>query len=156
MQINELEIRYLESLWNLLNLRRAILLTEHRQDPFDLLDEKYRVEFGPCSHEEADNQMVNKIKNGRKYLNSNNLYNILDYIHKLLVYKLITVTPNNNENEFNPKIDIDCVLSEDFSEQLGTTRLEFKLDELDLSDVKLENVHSLWTALVHIYLEEKN
>jgi hypothetical protein len=41
-KINELEMSYLESLWNLLNLRKSILLTEHGQVPFDQLDEEYK------------------------------------------------------------------------------------------------------------------
>ena len=40
--MNELEMTYLLSLWNLLNFKKAVLLTEHGQDPFDELHESFK------------------------------------------------------------------------------------------------------------------
>lgn len=42
--LNNLKMEHLRSLWILLNFTRAILLTDHHQDPFDELDDSFKKE----------------------------------------------------------------------------------------------------------------
>ena len=68
----------LKSLWDLLGLRRAILLTQYRQDPFDQLDDKYKehIELNPTLPNEkslSDQDLVDFICKGKKFVNFKNL-----------------------------------------------------------------------------------
>jgi hypothetical protein len=211
-QVNELEVTYLQSLWNSLSLRRVILLTEHGQDPFDQLSYHYRVAIDAAGdaaaaaeataatavaneeseYDEAtmatneankkDARIIEKLKKHRQHINLSNLYGLLDFVYKLIVFKLIPTktvaaamnaadeTMNNaagaaaeaTEDEtvqMNPQFEIKFVLSADSMDDddlNGTELLQFSLDDYDLTEIRLENVHHLWKLLIKIYLDLNN
>ena len=73
---------YLKSLWNLLNMRKAILLTEHGQDPFDELSDDYKEQMDDLSKKSS-------------YLKEEYVFNILEIVYKLIYNQLISSSNNN-------------------------------------------------------------
>lgn len=158
----------MESLWNLLNLRRAILLTEHGQDPFDQLDERYRVNISTASlitlkhkilRTNVDSLIVEKIKNNRAYVDLSNLHNLIDFVYRFILLKLMSnendkreSNSNDEENEMNSNIDIAHILSayDDYSDEFGALS-EFTINEFNVENIKLENIHHFWKLLIKIY-----
>lgn len=172
-KVNELETVYLESLWNLLSLRRVILLTEHNQDPFDQLDETYRVQIrledidsqssnnDELTAKEIEQLVIDHIKKKKNVPNLENLSNLLDFIYKFIIYKLIPLSTENNgdddENQtFNGDHEIVYFLNAESIEISSTRSIEFNLDEFNLENIRLKNVHQLWRCFVKIFLDIRN
>ncbi len=147
-KINELEMSYLESLWNLLNLRKSILLTEHGQDPFDQLVEEYK--------ELLDESCADVIGANKSFLKEETIFNVLNLIYKLITYRLI---PSNNQEEIiNVEISLQDMLDEMLSDetQSGSEAESINLTSFNLKDFKLKNVYHIWKLLIGIYLEKKS
>ena len=171
-KVNELETIYLESLWNLLSLRRVILLTEHNQDPFDQLDETYRVQISledidtqsnndDLTAKEIEQLVIDHIKKKKNVPNLENLSNLLDFIYKFIVYKLIPLSTENNSDDdenqtFNGEHEIIHFLNTESMEISSTRSIEFNLDEFNLENIRLKNVHQLWRCFVKIFLDIRN
>jgi len=167
-KINELETIYLESLWNVLSLRRVILLTEHGQDPFDQLSESYRAaiqleDIGKSSNDltpqEIEKHVIEYIKTNKRYPNLENLFNLLDFLYKFIVYKLIPSSQSSNADDdfqaYNKENEIKYFLSPDSIEILGSN-LEFELKEFNLENIRLKNIYQLWRCFVKLFLDVKN
>ncbi|RNA31081.1 E3 ubiquitin-ligase RNF213-like [Brachionus plicatilis] len=169
-QISELDVSYLKSLWNLLNLRRAILLTEHRQEPFDALNDAFRhpiqkeqdnQENGIDDNDGNKNEELAKTIISNKYQKPENMLIILEFLYKYIIYRLIPNSESfekskNDETELlNGEIPIEHVFNElandtDFSQD----QVDFQI--IDLNNIKLKNVNHLWKILVIIYLKNSN
>lgn len=163
-----METNCLESLWNLLNLRRFFILTEHGQDPFDELDEIYRVKLewidmsaiscdnNEMSEEDNDLKLTELIRKNKRFVKMENLYNLLDFIYKFIIYELIPLQQNENidgENQaINPEFDIEYILNPDLLTKLNTI-LEFDLNVFNLANIKLKNIFHLWMLFIKIYLD---
>jgi hypothetical protein len=126
--LNELEVVYLQSLWNILSLKRVILLTQFGQNPFDKIKNNYRVLITICKADgqlqisedhnndkyfyNPDNEDYTKddktittfILEGKKIANSSNLLNFLHHIYHLINFKLI---PNKDRQIADDDDDFD-------------------------------------------------
>lgn len=159
-----------------MNLRRVILLTEHNQDPFDQLDEIYRVQIrleditdsqqsnnDELTAKEIEQLVIDHIKKKKNVPNLENLSNLLDFIYKFIVYKLIR-SPSSTENNgddgenqtFNGEHEIVHFLNAESMEISSTRSIEFNLDEFNLEKIRLKNVHQLWQCFVKIFLDIRN
>ena len=184
IQINELEMTHLQSLWNLLSLKRVILLTEHGQDPFDKLNAKYKVpislenettsmdtnesEISSDSDDDKnlsklDQILMEKICRDKKFINLNNMFNFINLLYKLVVCKLIRASENESDdndglvNESNLKENLVGLMDE-LSIDVKSAKNEevLELDVFNLSGLKLKHAYHLWKLAVNIYLTKKN
>lgn len=153
----------MESLWNVLRLRQVTLLTEHRQDAFDQLDNSYRVlitvdQIGvEIDTNDAENMNAEKTElliadriKMNKQPSAENLYNLLDVLYKLIVYKL---TNEGVVENLDPQHQIKYFLNPEYVEIPGV-KLGLDFDAFNLDNVRLENVHHLWRLLVKISTRE--
>lgn len=169
-KISGLQTVYLESLWNLLSLKHVLLLTEHGQDPFDRLQDDYRDfldlnDFGIISEgkevEEINKLIMERIRNGKKYLNVNNMHNLLDFLYKFIVYKLIPASEMQSEARGDEDVQFDGsllilhLLTPDAVEDLEN-HFELEFNDCNLDNFRLKHIYQLWKFLVKIYLEIKS
>jgi hypothetical protein len=164
--LNELEVVYLESLWNILSLKRVVLLTQFGQDPFDEISDTYRVKISlnndenePIIYDPDDNDhkindeiITRQILKGKKVANLSNLLNFLHYLYHLVNFKL-TINNNNNSDDFNYNlIDVKDIIQQIVEEDdLKQSENTFSFDEYDLKDIKCQNICHLWNLMVTLY-----
>jgi len=182
-------VSYLQSLWNLLSLKRLILLTEHGQDGFDKIDGQYKVMVENQTEEEMsldeDNEeseassnlydktnenssskslsnferiLMEKICKEKKFVNLINLFNFINLLYKLIVYKLMQ--PNGSDENVLWEASLKEILVgliDELNLDISSKSEEIvDLEEFDISDFKLKNVIHLWKLVVNIYLLKKN
>ena len=176
--MNELDVTYLQSLWNLLSLKRVILLTEHGQDPFDKLNDKYKAQIilenedtflDPYESSEnkhlskSDQILMERICRDKKFINLNNMFNFMNLLYKLVVCKLIQASANEaDEDSF---VNDESNLKENLFGLIDELNMDVKsarngevldLDALNLSGFKLKHTYHVWKLAVNIYLTKKN
>lgn len=181
-QINELDLGYLESLWNILNLRRVILLTEHKQDPFDELEHLYRENIpidliqGEISNYSSDYSsdasedeqkrldriecnIMDYIKRKKKYMKLKDVLSILNLVYKLIIYKLIkreSDEKNQEEvEEINPDMKLIHLLCSDEIDQTDNKEDQIDFECFNFENIQLKHIYHLWKLLVRIYLDAK-
>ncbi len=180
----------MQSLWNLLSLKRLILLTEHGQDGFDKIDGQYKVMIENQTEDEVsldqendaseanstlydkNNEnssnskslsnfelaLIEKICKEKKFINLTNLFNFINLLYKLIVFKLM----HQNKNDENVLWEVSLKeilvgLIEEWNLDMSSKSEEaIDLEEFDLSDFKLKNVMHLWKLVVNIYILKKN
>ncbi len=136
---------YLQSLWNLLNLRKAILLTEHGQDPFDELDDSFKESI----KQDDINNLISKC-----YFKEEYIFNILELMYKLINQQLIA-SNQNEDDKISNEINLEDILNELIDEENAhNDKVYFK--KFNLEDIKLKHVYHMWKLLVGIYSEKKN
>ncbi len=136
---------YLKSLWNLLNMRKAILLTEHGQDPFDELSDEYKEQMDDLSKKSS-------------YLKEEYVFNILEIVYKLIYNQLISSSNNNQDNdetEMSNEIDLEDILTEMANEENNSNSFKIDFKKLNLENIKLKHTYQFWKYLVGIYSEKK-
>ena len=163
----------MESLWQLLNLRKALLLTQHGQDSFDQLNIIYKEPIQTTGFATAsttcitnknltseESNIIRDISKNKEYLKKQNLFNVLSLLHKLIVNKLIPISDfNDDENKMNPTMSLEDILTEMSDE---TNSLQAKssdriyLDEYYLRSLQLKHVCHVWKLFVCIYLSKND
>ncbi len=168
-----MEVTYLESLWNLLSLRRVMLLTEHGQDPFDQMNDNYKQSAHKDSidksddadddevlvkkHAELETNLAAHICRGKKFIKASSIFNIIDIFYKFIVYKLIpsTMSLDNqegvdlNDATYSPDLDLEHILTHDeFVDQLVAS-MHGDSDEERGADLKLFDFSKI--KLKHVY-----
>ena len=125
---------YLKSLWNLLNMRKAILLTEHGQDPFDELSDDYKEQIDDLSKKSS-------------YLKEEYVFNILEIVYKLIYNQLISSSNNNQDNdetEMSNEIDLEDILTEMANEENNSNSFKIDFKKLNLENIKLKHIYQFW------------
>lgn len=178
-----------------------ILLTEHGQDPFSQLGNQYRERFelavdSSCASDQAPTssssdsdseskssdddcdddehtRVVEYIRKHKRYPNTENLFNLLDFLYKLIVYKLVPTsetpvtaggdsgghnadadeTPFNVENDLVDFLQSDSVDLLGYRDRDGAAPASFRLIEFNLEKVKLKHIYQVWKCLVKIFGE---
>lgn len=177
-----METIYAESLWNLLSLRRVVLLTEHGQDPFSRLPDQYRTPIEIDSNssttsssstsdsdsetasstrkeDDQDRCAIDHIRKHKRYPNTENLFNLLDFLYKFITYKLVPTSEEaSDETNFNIENNLVDFLGADSIELLGGGGMisTFELAEFNLENIKLKHIHHVWRYLIGIYSEVRN
>ena len=165
----------MESLWSTLNLRKAVLLTEHGQDSFDQLDVTFKEPFLIDEATAADLAQINifsiKLTNDesnlmrsicrwRQYPKKKNVYNTLALLFKLIVNKLISIHDVlDDENSLNPNMSLESTLlgileedADDAEQRQIKEDDRAQLAEFTLNRFKLRHVYHVWKLFVCIYL----
>ena len=157
-QVNDLEVTYLHSLWNLLSLRRVVLLSEHGQDPFDQLNDAFKVNLtNQGSEEDSDEFFMSQISKGKRFVNLTNLFSLLNVVYKFIVFKLVFIA--ENEEADLAEMSMSDVLTEILDEPIfGKTSDDERIDlnEYNFADIKVKHVAHLWKLLVKIFSNLKN
>lgn len=141
-------------------------MTEHGQDPFDQLPELYRTaitleDLGETENdltaEEIERRVINYIQKNKRYPNLENLFNLLGFLYKFIVYKLIPLNQNleASEQAFNPENELHLFLGPDSVEMLASNP-EFDLKAFNMNNIRLKNIHQMWRFLVRIFLNIKS
>jgi hypothetical protein len=143
----------LKSLWNLLSLRRVLLLTQHGQDAIDQLNEKFKE---PNNNDYDLATLQEDILSGKKSVNLINHFNILSILYKLIVYKIIPEDSIISDTESFENMDTEIKdLIEELDAETNNENSEEKIDlsGYNLKGFKIKNVWNLWKVLVSIYFE---
>ena len=151
---------YLKSLWNLLSFRRVLLLTHHGQDAIDKLDDKFKEPIKIDSTTE-DKDLKELILAGKGCVNSINLFNVLNLLYKLIVYKLIpetetTNTDNETDQVNSSEIEIIDLIQELFEQTKSDTKNEdeqIHLSEFHIKGLKAKNIYHVWKLFVGFYFD---
>ena len=165
--INDLDMGYLRSLWHLLNMRRAILLTQHGQDSFDQLNDDFKCDvdgsqFGSTQGDAADleNKLTLHITRNRKHFGPSNLFKLLYILYQFITNKLIEesrqqskqfeVEHSSSEFDLN---DALCEFNDELSsEQTATAEAEmFDLGQYCFTGIQVKHIWFVWKLLVKIY-----
>ncbi len=179
-EIEELSIVYLKSLWDLLNIRRAILLTEHGQDPFDQLNESFKYQIradddfssdDESKAETSDSQesdekeremkinekLIKKLVNGKIFLNLNNLFRILRLLYKFIVHKLYFLNETNVQEytELRLESTLQELIEEEQEENEVNKEEKVQLKDFDLRNFQVKNTFHLWKLFTKVYLESR-
>ena len=144
---------YLKSLWNLLSLRRVLLLTQYGQDAIDQLNEKFKE---PNNDYLDLAKLPDYILSGKKNVNLINHFNILNILYKLIVYKIIPEDSIISETESFENMDTEIKdLIEELDAETNDENSEEKIDltSYNLKGLKIKNIWNLWKVLVSIYFE---
>lgn len=139
---------YLKSLWNLLSFQRVLLLTQHGQDPFSQLDEKFK------SNIELDDEpiLMDRICAVSRTKNLTNLFHILNLVYKLIAFKLTLEADTLDYLE----MEISDVLETLTEEFCGSIEDKIDLSGFNLEQVKVKNVFHLWKVISKLYFQLKN
>lgn len=143
----------MKSLWNLLSLRRVLLLTQHGQDAIDQLNEKFKE---PNNNDYDLATLQKDILSGKKSVNLINHFNILSILYKLIVYKIIPEDSIISDTESFENMDTEIKdLIEELDAETNNENSEEKIDlsGYNLKGFKIKNVWNLWKVLVSIYFE---
>ena len=101
---------------------------------------------------------MEKICKEKKFINLTNLFNFINLLYKLIVFKLM----HQNKNDENVLWEVSLKeilvgLMDEWNLDLSSKSEEaVDLEEFDLSDFKLKNVMHLWKLVVNIYILKKN
>lgn len=143
-------------MWNLLNLHRAILLTEHGQDPFDLLNDAFRY---PIQENEGENfeELATKIM-AKKYPQPEEMLILLEFMYNCIVHWLIPnsesyeASKNDDSALWNGEMSIKDVFDELINEMdILKDHIDFSL--INIENIKLKNFYHLWKLCVHFFLK---
>ncbi len=149
---------YLKSVWNLLSLRRVLLLTHHGQDAFTQLDDLFKAEIGQETKNDNQTQLLDKICLSKRTINLMNLFRLLNLFYYLIVFKLMSLNENQILNdESYAELNISDALNElIFENEYSKDHEEpVSLNEYTFKDLKLKNIHHLWKLLVSLYFDLK-
>ena len=163
-ELNDLEVVYLRSLWELLNFRRVVLLTEHGHDPFDQLSDAFKsTEFarpGQTGSDDWEAWLTSELIGSRRSVNSSILFEHLSLIYHLIAYKLVGETLRQNDAEIHDSAqqnlkdvliqyfeDVKAMRPNDEASSLNTSKLNYNA-------FKLAHVFAVWKALVRLYTRE--
>ena len=169
-----MDVTYLQSLLNLLSLKRVILLTEHGQDAFDRLSDQYKAsletetsesELSMDSEQElasTDEEKAKKVEKiakekickGKTSVNVTSLFNLLNQTYRFMLFKLIS-SNGGDDAAFN-EVSIKDVLEEFIYETNTNQEESLDLKEFDLRGFKLKNIYHFWKLIVQIYMDKKN
>ena len=177
--ISELEVVYLQSTWNLLSLKRVLLLTEHGQDPFDQLSATFKADLdmdefiARLKENEVDlpiikdNKQAKVAKNhetilmdfitqGRRHFNKIQLFNILALFYHYITYKLINEKPSEESDEAQAgEHSLHDVLQEFNDEMFGNENEQnVDFEKYDFRFMKVKHVINIWKLLVKAYCSE--
>ncbi len=154
LKINDLEVCYLKSLWNLLSFKRAALLTQHGQDPFPQLNEHYKE---PISLEPGDQYQV---LCPDQSISAAHLFHMLNLVYRIITFKLTVIVQGEaKEDQGEAKEELNIVeVIETLVEEGNYNDLEEKIDmtRFCLKDIRLKNIFQLWKSLLNAYLSVKN
>ena len=162
------------------------MLTEHGQDPFHKLNSLYKVKVSYSLEDETnfenendnsetssnldekidensdeilsnfDQTLMENICKGKNYINMINLFNFINLLYKLIVFKLQSSA--NEENNWNVNLkDMLIGLMEELNQSDANKLNEeaVDLEEFNITEFKLKNVYHLWQLIVNIYLSKK-
>lgn len=140
----------MKSLWNLLSFRRILLLTHHGQDAIDKLDDRFKEKI-QITEDDNDKQLKEQILAGKICVNSINLFNILNLLYKLIVYKLIPESEASNNTDTDQAnrigIEISDLIQELFEQTITDTQnIETHIDltEYYLKALKAKHAYHDW------------
>lgn len=155
---------YLESLWNLLTLRRVMLLTEHGQDPFDQLDASYKqnirepdTESDESNQHTVDQTLIDQICNGKRFVKPNTVFSWLDLLNKFIVYRL-TSKQSAQDASRDPKLSLnDVIANDEFVDQIVARYgdQDINPNDFNFSTIQLQHIYHLWRLFNLIYLNNK-
>jgi hypothetical protein len=105
-----------------------------------------------------DQILMEKICKEKKFINLTNLFNLINLLYKLIVFKLMQ--PNANDENALWEVSLKDILDE-LKDELNldiSSKSEEAVDlnDFDLGDFKLKNVIHFWKLVVNIYLLKKN
>ena len=105
-----------------------------------------------------DQILMEKICKEKKFINLTNLFNLINLLYKLIVFKLMQ--PNANDENALWEVSLKDILDE-LKDELNldiSSKSEEAVDlnDFDLADFKLKNVIHFWKLVVNIYLLKKN
>ena len=157
---------YLESLWNLLTLRRVMLLTEHGQDPFDQLDASYKqnikepveMEGEESNQHTIDQALIEQICKEKKFIKPSSLFNWLDLLNKYIVYRLTSNQSASVGTSRDPELLLkDVIANDEFIDQIVTRcgDQDINPDDFDFSNIQLKHIYHLWKLFNLIYSNNK-
>ncbi len=129
-----------------------MILTKHRQDPFNQLDDLYKQSI------DSDNEQIlsNIICQSKKIPNLTNMFNTLDLIYKLIIYKL--TIKNDDPDEIISEINIDDILIELMEDNESNDNQFTKIDLscFNFKGIKVKNIFHLWKVFVQFYFDMKD
>lgn len=158
-ELNDLEVVYLRSLWELLNFRRVVLLTEHGHDAFDQLADVFKATEFEAGPDDWETWLVNELSGSRRSINSTILFEHLSLIYHLVSYKLIgdsSRQPTESQDLAQQNLkdvlveyfeEVKAIRSNEETNALNTTKLNY-------GAFKLAHVFAVWKALVRLYTRE--
>lgn len=178
--INDLEIVYLQSIWNLLSLKRVVLLTEHGQDPFDQLSQTFKADLDmkefidqlvknevdlPILKELKQSRsgvknpeaiLVDFITQGRRHFNKIQLFNILALFYQYITYQLINAKQTDDSDEAQDAEHNLHDVMQAFNDEMFEIETEQKVDfaKYDFRFMQVKNIFYVWKLLVKAYSTE--
>ena len=161
-ELNDLEVVYLRSLWELLNFRRVVLLTEHGHDPFDQLSDLFKsTDYGAApagpdqASDDVDNWLVNELSGSRRSINSSVLFDHLSLIYHLIANKLTRQEPAEAQDLAQQNLkDVLMVYFEEVKAMRPNEDASLNTTKLNSSTFKVAHVFGVWKALVRLYTRE--
>jgi hypothetical protein len=157
-------MKHLKSLWTSLSLYRAILLTEHGQDPFDKLSNVFKEEIeSDLQRDDLYDELSHKISKNKKFTNRQNLKLLINILYDLITTKLIvnsqSIDDSNDEETSTSNYSysnyyINDILTIVYDENDYSQNEELQIDQFNLKDFKGKHAYLVWKLLVKLYLKK--